>query len=81
MPAPDERRLDGRDVDWPAHDVGDLRVGVDEGRGERRHVDGVADGLVARRVDDVPERKVFHHLKGKRKIQTKSRNSQDAFLR
>ena len=56
FPALDDRRLDDRHADGTSDDRGHLVVGVDEGGGQRRHVDGVADGLVARRVDDVPQR-------------------------
>ena len=56
FPALDDRRLDDWHADGASDDGGDLLVGVDEGGGERGHVDGVADRLVARRVDDVAQR-------------------------
>ena len=54
-PAVQDDRLDGRQAEGSADDAGHLRVGVDERGGQGRHVDGVADGLVARRVDDIAQ--------------------------
>ena len=55
VPALEECRFDGSEADWTADHLGHLMVCVQEGRGQRGHVDWVADRLVARRIDDVSQ--------------------------
>lgn len=55
FPEANEGLLDEGEADWAATDSTDLLVGVAVGGGERRHIDGVTDGLITGGVDDVPE--------------------------
>ena len=56
MPGADHEAADVAHADGPAQHARKLRVRVAVGGGEGRDVDGVADGLVARRVDHVAQR-------------------------
>ena len=55
LPALNDSWLDDRQTDWSSNDARYLHICVDKRRRQRRHVDGVADGLVARAVDDVSQ--------------------------
>lgn len=55
VPGADHEVADVPDADGASQDVSQLRVGVAVGGGQRRHVDGVADGLVTGRVDHVAQ--------------------------
>lgn len=55
MPGADDEVADIGDADGPAQDVSQLGMGVAVGGGQRRHVDGVSNGLVARGVDHVTQ--------------------------
>lgn len=47
VPGADDKVADVGDADGPSQDVSELRVCVAVGGGQRRHVDGIPDGLVA----------------------------------
>lgn len=55
VPGADHKVPDIPKADGSPQDVAQLGVGVAVGGGQRRHVDGVPDGLVARRVNHVPQ--------------------------
>lgn len=55
FPETDEGLLDECETDGAAAYGTDLLVGVTVGGGERGHIDGVTDGLVAGRIDNVPQ--------------------------
>ena len=56
VPGGQQAALHPAEADRAAHDAADLRVRLHVGGHQRRHVDRVTDRLVARRVDDVPQR-------------------------
>ena len=55
VPGADDKVADIPDADRASQYVSQLGVGVAVGRGQRRNVDGISNGLVARRVDHVPQ--------------------------
>lgn len=55
MPGADNKVSDIADADWASQDVSELGVRVAVGGGQRRHIDGISDGLVTRRIDHVSQ--------------------------
>lgn len=55
VPGADDKVPDIPDADRASQYVSQLGVGIAVGRGQRRNVDGISDGLVAGRVDHVPQ--------------------------
>lgn len=55
MPGADDKVSDIPDADRASQDVSELGVRVAEGGGQRRYIDGISDGLVARRIDHVSQ--------------------------
>lgn len=55
MPGADDKVSDVPDADRASEDVSELGVRVAVGGGQRRYIDGIPDGLVARGIDHVSQ--------------------------
>lgn len=55
VPGADDKVSDIPNADWASQDVSKLGVRVAVGGGQWRYIDGIADGLVTRRIDHVSQ--------------------------